>query len=62
MWLSAARSKIPKVLSKRHCDQGEAIARAYAGGGYTMKEIGARFDLRYSRVSQIIRAAGETKR
>ncbi|EDZ66185.1 hypothetical protein NOC27_2865 [Nitrosococcus oceani AFC27] len=36
--------------------------RAYASGGRTMKEIGARFDLRYSRANQIIRAVGEAKR
>ncbi|MFA9462432.1 transposase [Thiohalorhabdus methylotrophus] len=33
----------------------EAIARAYASGGYTLKEIGAHFGLHYSRVSRIVR-------
>lgn len=35
----------------------EAIARAYASGGYTLREIGAFFGLHYSRVSRIARQA-----
>ncbi|MEF8792072.1 REP-associated tyrosine transposase [Thiohalorhabdus sp.] len=39
----------------------EAIARAYASGGYTLREIGEYFGLHYSRVSRIVRRAGEAK-
>lgn len=35
----------------------EAIVRAYASGGYSMKEIGNFFGLHYSRISRIIRKA-----
>lgn len=43
----------------------EAIATAYASGGYSMKEIGRYFGLHYSRVSRILkrrtdRAKGKT--
>ena len=37
--------------------RNDAIARAYASGGYTLKEIGTFFDLHYSRVSRIISKA-----
>jgi len=33
----------------------EAIAAAYASGGYTMKEIGDHFGLHYSRVSRVVK-------
>jgi REP element-mobilizing transposase RayT len=48
----------PKPLShyaKRHADRDTAIAQAYAGGGYTLKQIGEHFGLHYSRVSRIAR-------
>ena len=35
----------------------EAIAAAYASGGYSMAEIGAHFGVHYSTVSRIVRAA-----
>jgi REP element-mobilizing transposase RayT len=35
----------------------EAIARAFASGGYTLRDIGAYFDLHYSRVSRIAQRA-----
>ncbi|MBR9883446.1 MAG: transposase [Oceanospirillales bacterium] len=37
--------------------RNEAIAQAYASGGYSMKAIGDFFGLHYSRVSRIIKAA-----
>jgi putative transposase len=37
--------------------RNHAIARAYASGGYTLKEIGTFFDLHYSHVSRIISKA-----
>ena len=33
----------------------EAIVRAYASGGYTLREIGDHFGLHYSRVSRIVK-------
>lgn len=38
-------------------DRDQAIARAYASGGYTLSEIGAYFGLHYSRVSRIVKTA-----
>ncbi|WP_375057980.1 hypothetical protein [Zobellella sp. DQSA1] len=35
--------------------RNEAIAQAYASGGYSMKALGEFFGLHYSRVSRIIR-------
>lgn len=35
-------------------DRDEAIQRAYASGGYSLKEIGNYFGLHYSRISRII--------
>ena len=37
--------------------RNDAITKAYASGGYTLKEIGTCFDLHYSRVSRIISMA-----
>jgi REP element-mobilizing transposase RayT len=42
-------------------DRDEAIAVAYASGGYTMKEIGEHFGLHYARVSLIVLRAREAK-
>jgi DNA-binding MarR family transcriptional regulator len=39
----------------------EAIAAAYASGGYTMKAIGKHFGLHYSQVSRIVRRMENTK-
>lgn len=35
----------------------DAICKAYASGGYTLKQIGEYFGLHYSRVSKIVRGA-----
>ena len=54
---AAHRRQMAKPLeyyARKYADRDEAIAQAYAGGGYGMKEIGAHFGLHYSRVSRII--------
>ena len=38
-------------------DRDQAIAAAYASGGYTLKEIGDHVGLHYARVSRIVRKA-----
>ena len=38
-------------------DRDDAIANAYASGGYSMKSIGEYFGLHYSRISRIIKKA-----
>jgi len=63
-----ARQKRPIAKSLgEYASQGEgrdhAIVLAYRSGGYSMKEIGAFFDLHYSRVSRILKqemAKGKT--
>jgi putative transposase len=37
--------------------RNEAIKLSYESGGYSMKEIGAHYNLHYSRVSRIIKRA-----
>ncbi len=52
----AQRRRVPKSLSeyaRLHGERDEAIAAAYASGGYTLKEIGAHFGLHYAQVSRI---------
>ncbi|NEV63098.1 addiction module toxin RelE, partial [Thiorhodococcus minor] len=39
----------------------QAIAAAYASGGYTLKQIGDHFGLHYARISRIVRAAEKAK-
>ena len=41
--------------ARLHPDRDEAIAAAFASGGYTLAEIGDYFCLHYSRVSKIVR-------
>jgi putative transposase len=41
-------------LAEEH-ERDEAILRAYASGGYSLKEIGDHFDLHYSRISRIVK-------
>ncbi|MFB1490710.1 MULTISPECIES: transposase [unclassified Thiocapsa] len=58
----AKRRPVPRALpdyERAHADRNEAIKAAYAGGGYTMQEIGDYFGLHGSRISKIIRAAPE---
>lgn len=42
-------------------DRDQAIAAAYASGGYTLKDIGDHVGLHYARISRIVRAAEEAK-
>jgi REP element-mobilizing transposase RayT len=54
----AQRRRKPKPLfeyARAHRDRDEALAAAYASGGYTLKEIGAFFGLHYAQVSRIAR-------
>lgn len=58
---SGQRRAAPKALAyyeSSGVDRNDAIAKAYASGGYSMKEIGDYFGLHYSRISRII---GEAK-
>jgi putative transposase len=41
-------------IAEEHA-RDEAMLRAYAGGGYSLKEIGDYFGLHYSRVSRIVK-------
>ncbi len=55
----AAVQRLPRPkplaqLAEEH-ERDEAILRAYASGGYSLKEIGDHFDLHYSRVSRIVK-------
>ena len=53
----AQRRKLAKPLeyyARKYANRDEAIAQAYASGGYGMKEIGEHFSLHYSRVSRIL--------
>jgi REP element-mobilizing transposase RayT len=57
------RAKTLAEYKKQAANRNEAIAVAYASGGYSMKEIGDYFGLHYSRVSRLIgleRAKGKT--
>lgn len=51
----AQRRPPPKPLTRiaETHGRGEAIFKAYASGGYSLKEIGNYFGLHYSRVSRI---------
>ena len=54
---SAQKRPLPKSLAEiagEHA-RDEAIANAYASGGYSLKEIGDHFGLHYSRVSRILK-------
>ena len=57
------RAKTLAEYKMQAANRNEAIAVAYASGGYSMKEIGEYFGLHYSRVSRLIgleRAKGKT--
>ena len=40
----------------------EAIAAAYASGGYTLKAIGDYFGLHYAQISRVVRKMRDAKR
>jgi transposase len=44
----------PLELYSSIYDKREAIKKAYATGGYTLKQIAAHFGLHYSTVSRIV--------
>lgn len=59
---SSQHRVIPKTLAYYESEgigRDDAITKAYASGGYSMKEIGDYFGLHYSRVSRIL---GKAKR
>ncbi|MCW8825053.1 MAG: addiction module toxin RelE, partial [Gammaproteobacteria bacterium] len=59
----AQRRNVPKPLleyEQQAASRNEAIALAYASGGYSMKEIGEYFGLHYSRISRLL-SAGKAK-
>lgn len=61
---AAQRRQMPKPLEHyagAFPDRDEAIAQAYASGGYGLKEIGDHFGLHYSRVSRIVSGRGKAK-
>ena len=49
------------VYDRKYADRDSAIAAAYASGGHTMQVIGDPFGLHDSRVSKIVRKAGQAK-
>jgi len=52
---SRPRAKPLNEYLRLEQDRNRAIARAYHSGGYTLREIGAYFNLHYSTVSSIIK-------
>ena len=60
----AQRRSLPKPLpdyARMHPDRNEAIAAAYASGGYTLKTIGDYFGLHYAQISRIVRRTQDAK-
>jgi hypothetical protein len=60
----AQRRPKPKPLAdyaEMYPERDQAIAAAYASGGYTLKTIGAYFGLHYAQVSRIARRAHDAK-
>lgn len=54
------RRKIPKPLeyyANKYKDRNQSVCAAYQSGGYSMREVGAHFDLHSSSVSKIIKQA-----
>jgi hypothetical protein len=51
------RRPLPQPLAQiaEEHERDEAILRAYASGGYSLKKIGDHFGLHYSRVSRIVK-------
>jgi hypothetical protein len=60
----ASAGPAPQPLAsyeQQYHDRGQGIVQAYASGGCSLKEIGDRFGLYYSRISRIVRGSGEAK-
>ena len=49
------KAKELQWYDRQATSRNDAIKRAYESGGYSMKEIGAHYNLHYSRVSRIIK-------
>jgi putative transposase len=49
------KAKELQWYEQQAASRNDAIKRSYESGGYSMKEIGAYYNLHYSRVSRIIR-------
>lgn len=47
--------------ARLHPHRDDAIAAAYASGGYMLKQIGEYFGLHYAQVSRIVRRAMDAK-
>ncbi len=54
------RSKTIRYYEREAGNRNEAIATAYASGGYTMKEIADYFEIHYSTVSRAVNASCKT--
>jgi putative transposase len=55
---SSQQRPMPKTLeyySNTRDSRNDAIVIAYAGGGYTLKEIGAYFGIHYTTVSGVVK-------
>ena len=52
----AGRSKPIASYERTAGARDEAIAKAYASGGYTLREIGEHFGLHYSLISRVIQS------
>jgi transposase len=46
---------------KHENTRNEAIAKSYASGGYSMKEIADYYGMHYSWISRLISEAGQAK-
>ncbi len=60
----AQRRPLPNPLhdyAEMYPDRDEAIAAAYASGGYTLKAIGEYFGLHYAQISRIVRRMKDAK-
>lgn len=60
---STQKRQVAKPISfyeEKFVDRNTVILKAYASGGYSMKDIGDYFNLHYSRISRIIKAKSKT--
>ncbi len=60
---SSHKRQVSKPLNyyeRSNSDRDTAIIKAYASGGYSMKQVGEYFGVHYSRVSRIINAKSKT--
>ena len=60
---SSQKRQLAKPLShyeNKYNDRDTTITEAYESGGYSLKNIGAYYNLHYSRVSRIVKAKSKT--